>query len=69
MFVKKMLKCYVNNKMSLYESLNVSASGLVLNQNWPFLGASPDGVLTHDVLVVVLGCWRSNALISTALEQ
>ena len=53
---------YVNNQVSPHESVNVSASGLVLNQNWPFLGASL-------VLAVVPGSWRLNALISTVVEQ
>ena len=52
---------YVNNQVSLHESLNVSASGLVLNQNWPFLGASPDGVKTCSCCAYTL--------VSTVVEQ
>ena len=31
--------------MAHHDSLAVSASRLVLNETWPFLGASPDGIV------------------------
>ena len=39
------LKRYLSNEMAHHDSLSVSASGLVLNETWPFLGAPPDGIV------------------------
>ncbi len=36
---------FVNYQMPFHDSLSVSASGLFLNGMWPFLGASPDGIV------------------------
>lgn len=39
------LQRYVTSQTLHHESLKVSVSGLVLSQKWPFLGASPDGIV------------------------
>ena len=39
------LKRYLSNEMAHHDSLSVSASALFLNETWPFLGASPDGIV------------------------
>ena len=39
------LKRYLSNEMAHRDYLSVSAFRVVLNETWPFLGASPDGIV------------------------
>ena len=42
---KLALSRYENSQSQHHESLKISASGLILNPKWPFLGASPNGIV------------------------
>ena len=37
---------YMNAMVDEHEELSVSTSGFVINKDWPFIGASPDGVVS-----------------------
>ena len=41
-------KCYVNELSKKHEALRVETTGLHINHEFPFLGASPDGIVTCD---------------------
>ena len=43
---KVALQAYVNTKRSEHENFSVTESGLWLDPNYPFLGASPDGLVS-----------------------
>ena len=68
------LQQYVTSQTPHHESLKVSVSGLVLNQKWPFLGASPDGIVDcsccgRGVIEIKCPYGHREKTISAALED